>query len=603
MKTADEVVALYVQRRKDYWPLHQQMERIKDIYAGNVEVPLPDRDTIEQTYTPNLLATGIDQMAGRIASVMPDPHFAPAKDNRTETRKATMRKKVVGGWWTRDRLGMKMKSRARHLIGYAMSTTVVRWDHRLNMPTWHVRDPMHAYPSSDLIPGVTTPANVIFAFNRTYAWLTGQGYSVGHLVPTGADPLNTQITCLEYIDDAETVLVAFTDPSEQQGWHEGIGRSIELERFANPIGCVPATVAHRVSLEPSGQFDGMVGMYHMQNQLMALEVLAVKKGIWPDTYLVGRPGEEPRFESGPHDGITGKVNIVKGGDIRTETFTPGYQTTNIIDRLERAQRLNGGIPAEFGGESPTNVRTGRRGDSIISATIDFPVAEAQDVLAMALHDENKTAIKLARHYDKGPVSIYVGTGNNTSAITYEASKIFDDENLEHVVAYPISGNDLNTQMIGMGQRVGMGIMSKRSAAELDPYIANPEAEHDAIIAEGIEQALMSGLQQQAAAGALPPLVLAKVMHLVKTDRMELAEALNKVMEDAKAEAEAAAAEQEQPAPEDMAAQAALGGVPPEGQSPIPGANPGQEDLAGLLMTLRQPAMTIQPNRGAAQGAI
>ena len=603
MKTADEVVALYTQRRKDYWQLHAQMERIRDIYANNIEVPLPDRDTIEKAYTPNLLATGIDQMAGRIASVMPDPHFAPGKDNRTETRKATTRKKVIGGWWTSDRVQMKMKTRARHLIGYAMSTTVVRWNPTLNRPTWHVRDPLQAYPSSDLIPGITTPTNVIFAFTRTYGWLMAQGYQVGHLKPEGQDPSNAKVTCLEYIDSEETVLVAYCDPSDQMSWYQGIGKSVELERFPNVIGCVPATVANRVSLEPSGQFDGMVGMYHMQNQLMALEVLAVKKGIWPDTYLVGRPGEEPRFESGPHDGVTGKVNIVKGGDIRTETFQPGYQTTNIIDRLERAQRLNGGIPAEFGGESPTNVRTGRRGDSIISATIDFPVAEAQDVLAMALHDENKVAIKLARHHDKGPVTIYVGSGNSTSAITYEASKVFDEENLEHVVAYPISGNDLNTQMIGMGQRVGMGIMSKRSAAELDPYIANPEAEHDAIIAEGIEQALMSGLQQQAAAGAMPPLVLAKVMSLVKTDRMELAEALNKVMEDAKAEAEAAAEQEQAPAPEDMAAQAALGGGDPAGMSPIPGTTPGQEDLASTLMKLRQPAMTIQPNRGAAQGAI
>jgi hypothetical protein len=272
--------------------------------------------------------------------------------------------------------------------------------------------------------------------------------------------------------------------------------------------------------------------------------------------------------------------------------------------MERSQRLTSGIPSEFGGESGSNIRTGRRGDAVLSAVIDFPVAEAQEVFAYALEEENEAAICLAKMYDEGRSrTIYVGTGNAARAVSYVAEEVFTHE--EHTVAYPAVGTDLNSLMIGLGQRVGMGIMSKETAQTLDPFISAPELEHDRIITEGLEQALMSGLQQQAASGAIPPLLLSKIMSLVGGDKMELPEALDKVMTDAKAEADAAAAQQ----PGGSASEQALAGSAPQalaspgGMSPIPGANQGQQDLAGLMAKLRQPAMTIRPMRGAAQGAI
>jgi hypothetical protein len=349
-------------------------------------------------------------------------------------------------------------------------------------------------------------------------------------------------------------------------------------------------------------------MYHQQAKLMALEVIAVEKGIFPDTYLIGRPNETPRFVEGPFDGRSGGVNVVQGGDVKVMNEQPGYMSDRTIDRLERAQRVTTGLPQEFGGESGSNIRTGRRGDAVMSATIDFPIAEAQEVFAAALVQENKAAIALAKRYDgSAPRTIYVGTGNTTRAVTYKADDVFTHD--EHVVTYPVTGTDMNSLLIGLGQRVGMGIMSKESAAELDPFIANPETEHDRIIAEGLEQALMSGIQQQAAAppeaGGLPPLVVARVMELVRSDKKELPEALVFATEEfmRKQQEAQAAAQQGQQAPPDAMAQAAPAGVQGMTGSPIPGPTPGQGDLASLLSTLRKPAMTVQPMKGVARGAV
>lgn len=619
MRTVEEIVSLYKQRVNFYGPLHTKMKTIQSIYNGSFEVPLPDMEQNAMPSVPNLLAAGVDQMAGRITSVTPAVTFASMKPGvRKYDRRAQDASRTITGWWQEDRLSMKMKQRGRHLIAYAWSPVVVRWDRRDNRPTWQVRHPLETYPSTDIIPGKITPTDCIFAFRRSVGWMRSMGYGPQVLALTGNPdmPNDASILLLEYIDANETVLVAtayqMNDPFAPMYESSYTGsnlKGIVIERFANYGDETPVVVPMRITLDGAmGQFDNMIGMYYQQAKLMALETIAVEKGIFPDTYLISRPGEVGRFLDGPHDGRTGMVNIIAGGDIREIQSQPGYLTNPTIDRLERNQRVTAGIPAEFGGESGTNVRTGRRGDAVLSAVIDYPVAEAQDTFAFSLQEENEIAINLAKKFDGDRTrTIYVGTGNSTRPVTYTPNETFETD--EHVVSYPASGTDINSLIIGIGQRVGLGIMSKQTAATLDPYIDNPEVEHDQIIAEGLEQALMTGLQQQAAAGQIPPLVVAKVMNLVRDDKMELAEALNKVTEDALKEQQAKEEQAADPMMEqtpDMAmagaAVQAMAGAP---QSPIPGtsAMPGMASLGDMLGSLRRPAMTVQPMRGVQRGAV
>ena len=617
MKTIDEILTLYKQRVNFYGPIHSKMRMIQSIYNGTMEVPLPDLEQNAMPSTPNLLAAGVDQMSGRITSVIPSVNFSSVKPGvRTYDRKAQTASRTITGWWQEDRLPMKMKQRGRHLIAYGMSPVVVRWNHKENTPTWQVRHPLETYPSTDIIPGKITPTDCIFAYRRSASWMRSMGYGdkLYSLMGRMDVPNDASILLIEYVDAEITHLIAAgyktADPYavnvEMSFTGESL-RGITLEAYANLGDETPAVVPMRITLDTAaGQFDNMIGMYYQQAKLMALETIAVEKGIFPDTYLISRQGEIGRFIDGPHDGRTGMVNIIAGGDIREIQTSPGYLTNPTIDRLERNQRVTAGIPAEFGGESGSNIRTGRRGDAVLSAVIDYPVAEAQETFAYSLEEENEIAIALSKAW-AGNVTktIYVGTGNASRPVTYTPNETFETD--EHVVSYPASGSDINSLIIGIGQRVGLGIMSKQTAATLDPYIDNPEQEHDNIIAEGLEQALMSGLQQQAASGALPPMVVAQVMKLVKDDKLELAEAINKVTEDALKEEQKKKEQTDQGmmTPEGAAAGAAVQGMAGP-QSPIAAPDqsmPGMASLGDMLGTLRRPAMTVQPMRGVSRGAV
>ena len=593
MIAVDDILTLYKQRVNFYGPLHSKMRLIQQIYSGTMEVPLPDMEQNQMPSTPNLLAAGVDQMAGRITSVIPSVNFSSIKPGqRTSDRRAQTASRTVTGWWQNDRLPMKMKQRGRHLIAYGMSPVVVRWDHKEDMPTWQVRHPLETYPSTDIMPGRVTPNDCLFAYRRSAGWMRAKGYGNRLIALMGRMdiPNDASILLIEYVDRDETVLIAAgyrsADPylpAWEMTYTGGSLKGIELERYPNLAEESPVVVPMRITLDTAaGQFDNMIGMYYQQAKLMALEVIAVEKGIFPDTYLVSRPGEVGRFLDGPHDGRTGMVNIIAGGDIREIQSQPGYLTNPTIDRLERNQRVTAGIPAEFGGESSTGIRTGRRGDAVLSAVIDYPVAEAQETFAYSLEEEDEVAIALAKKWaGDRQKTIYVGTGNAARPVTYIPNETFATD--EHVVSYPASGSDVNSLIIGIGQRVGLGIMSKQTAATLDPYIDNPEQEHDTIIAEGLEQALVSGIQQQAASGQIPPLVVAKVMKLVKDDRMEVAEALNKVTEDAMREEQAAQPETPEQAMAPAVMQAMAGP-----QSAIQGPNQSQQNLMSLLSTLRRP---------------
>jgi len=603
VKSVEDILKLYRQRVQYYGPMHSKMRIIQSIYNNTAQIPMLDMDRSESPSVPNLLAQGVDQMAGRISSVVPSITFASRKPIRAEERRAATAERVISGWWQQDRLMAKMKMRARHLIAYGMSPVVIRWDPRKDCPTWHVRHPLETFPSTDIIPGSVVPTDCIFAFRRSVGWLRSMGYNLQVATVSGKFDIadDASMLLLEYTDESGTRLVltsyGSTDPLSPSNTLDNTGgsmRGVILEDVPARNGLTQAVIPMRITLDGmSGQFDNMIGMYYQQAKLMALEVMAVEKGIFPDTYIISRPGEVGRFLDGPHDGRTGMVNIIAGGDIREVQSQPGYLTNPTIDRLERSQRLTGGIPPEFGGESGSNIRTGRRGDAVLSAVIDYPVAETQETFATSLVQEDRVAISLSKAYGGNKTrTIFVGTGNSSRAVTYVAKKVFEED--DHVVSYPATGSDLNQLIIGIGQRVGLGLMSKDTAARLDPYIDNPEMEKDKIIAEGLEQALMAGLQQQAASGQLPPLVLAKIKRLVETDKMELAEALHKVTEDAMREQEAQQEEVEPGMEEEMTPEEAMSGAAiaamagPQAMPAVEEAPQGAQNFMQLLSTLRRP---------------
>jgi len=584
LKTVEEIVDLYYARSSNHAGAKERMRNIRDHYNGDVIIPLPEIDTTESSAVANLLAQGLDQTAMRIASVTPDIVCPPEDESSKQAQKfAAIRRKALFGWWQNSRIDMQLAKRARHLIGYANTIVQIRFDHDKGCPTWHVRDPLTAYPSNLRGADDMSPSDCVFGYERSFGWVRKQYPDAALRFAGVADAPYDQsrpIELIEYVDHEEYVLVAVRNPAHSVGmWSSKDDHELvvaELERVPNRTGVCPVVMSQRISLdEPSGQFDGILGMYQQQAKLMALEVIAVQKGIFPDTWLVGRAGEQPSIINAAN-GLTGEVGVIRGGDLRDMQLQPGFMTNPAIDRLERAQRLTAGVPAEFGGESTSNIRTGRRGDAVLSAVVDFAVQESQRILARSLEAENKIAIAMAKsHAGSKSKSFYVSMGKVKGKVDYVPNKHFTTD--DNVVSYSHAGADINNLVIAGGQRLQMGTMSKESFMKIDPLVEDVEAERDAVTAEQLEQSLLSGLQQQAATGAIPPADIARIIDLVKADKEELAGAVEKVQR----EAQERQAEMVSPTSPEAQPGIALPGAGAEAMA-APPAEGGPAGLAELL---------------------
>lgn len=537
--SVEKISELLTERRKVQSTILENMRLLRDAYNGDIVVPLPEMDRNEQVAVANLISTGLDQSAMRIASTTPDVYYPPLKpgDNASEKRART-RKRATLGWWEANKMNLKLRRRARYLIGYASSPVVLRPDFKRGIARWEIRNPLTAYPCLTDDPDDLIPPDVIYTYRRPFKWLMGMYPEKVQKLAVGTDfSMDAQFEILEYIDAESIVTVVIGEkPTTNDSYYEPTPSFtkflIELERIPNRTGMPLSVVPGRITLDkPMGQFDGLIGMYQQQARLMALETIAVERGIFPDTYLVSRPGESAKFISGPFDGRSGMVNIIAGGEVREAGMGTNMQANNIIDRIERNMRITSGTPAEFGGESTSNIRTGKRGDAILSAVVDFPVQEAQEILSQSMVEENKRAIAISKSYfGNERKSFYVSARKNRGHVDYVPSKDFETD--DNSVTYAYAGADANALVIGLGQRVGIGTMSKKTAQEIDPLVADPEQEHDRVISESLEQAMLQSIQMQAAQGAIPPGDLARIMSLVIQDKKDLAGAVQQVQKEA-----------------------------------------------------------------------
>ena len=579
--SVEQIATMLHDRMQLQGPIIENMRQLRDTYNGDLVIPLPEMDKREKSAVANLITTGLDQTAMRIASTMPNVYYPALKEGDSASEKrARTRKRATLGWWEANKMPIKMRRRARWFIGYSSSPVILRPDTKWGAARWDIRDPLNTFPSTGEDPDSMTPENCIFTYTRSRAWMQARyPDALAQLRKIKVEKPDDMIRIAEYTDAEVTVLMAsaLIKPNPWDTDMSGVPH-VELERVHNRTGMCLAVVPQRITLDrPMGQFDSLVGMYTLQSKLMALEVIAVERGIFPDTYLVSRPGETARFVAGPYDGRSGQVNVVQGGDIREMAANPGFATNGMMDRIELAQRIASGTPAEFGGESTTNVRTGKRGDAILSATVDFPIQEAQEVFAASLQEENKRAIAIAKTYfGNERKSFYVSGRGSKGHVDYVPNKDFEDDN--NVVSYSHSGADANSLVVGLGQRIGIGIMSKQTAQEIDPFIADPELEKDRVISEGLEQALLQSIQTQASQGAIPPADVAAIASLVASDKMDLAEAVTKIHEDAQKR-------QATPAPTGAPETMPGLGAPGMGAEQPAQAAPQPADLQGFLASL------------------
>lgn len=606
----EAVVSLYHQRKHARAPQIDRMLKLQRQVDGDVMVPLPELDKSDKPGIANLIALGLDQFSQRVGSVSPDIFYPPLRPGIAKSEnKARDRRLAALGWWDMNKMDLKRYKRARFLLGYGCAPVTIhpvsqaRNDHR-DIPFWRIRNPLACFPAPCEDDTDMEPADYIISHSYPLGWLEHHYPLAAGVLYKGRNTKQSRdamFEVLEYNDADETVLVAIgAERTEGQAWDEpGMGSAamVELDRVVNRTGMCLMVLPGRITLHKlAGHFDSMIHLFTSQAKMAAYEELAIFRSVFPEEWVVSHPNAptKPKIARDA-DGKQGIIGIIENGVLQSVPINPGAQVPTAIDRLERASRLAGGIPAEFGGESPTNIRTARRGESVLGAAVDMPLQEYQEILAASAQAELVIAAKTMKaYYGSKPTSFYLGRDGKVMQNDYVPNTAFEIDFCEVKFAFP--GADAAAIPIEIGQRIGTGEMSKQTAREMDPAIEDPIRERDQVYLEGLAQALLTGLEQQMAQPGSDPTLVAKLAAELDKNHPQLWTAYLTVHDQLQKE-QAATAQAPPGSPEQMPG-AAPGGAPPPGTAIGPAA-PSQQDLAGILQTLRRPANQGQPEKALA----
>lgn len=522
----EEILALYRQRKAAEDPNLQRMREIQAVMNNDVVLPLTELESGEEAAVANLASQGMDQMARRIASVDPTNIFPPLRPKIEKSREqARDRLRIVNSWQYENDMRILRGRRGRQFLAYACAPVVLKPNREKGIPCWYVRNPLWTFPAecefNDYLP-----RDCIFVQQHTYGWLESRYPEQMAAIQkpfnwNGAEPnMEAVFDCLEYLSDDWCCLTVIAPESDERfsPWHSSYGTDAEhlVPPVPNLAGMPLTVVPGSISLDKQkGHFDGIIGMYQAQAALMAISLIAQRRSVWPREWAVSNPGEQVEVVTVPNPaaGIPGQL---RGGKIETQTLDPSFHADALQDRLEYAQRMTASLPAEFGGMSPTNVRTGARGAQVMGTAIDFTISEAQDVFAKTMRHENEVAMAIDCGYFNTKKTYFIMTRGFAGTVDYKPDELWmktkEVDFRKHLVEYPINGVDLQNLPVEGGQRVAMNTMSRRRFMEIDPVIPDALAEEQQIVREGVAAAFLSSIQTMAAMpeGPWQPIHLARL---------------------------------------------------------------------------------------------
>lgn len=625
----EEIIAKVTSRVDGDHRRIREMIDVRDRYNGDWIVPIPDIEGEDSmpAPVPNLLADAIDQTSMRAGSVMPFIECPAVTSSTGRTRDislryATTRRRWLYSTWDYSALDLSMLRSLRHMVGYGSCAFSVIPDFEDDRARIVTRDPLTAYPEPREPDDVRAPRDTAFVYARSRAWIAAQYPEAREAMNSYPAPSGREDMWMlfEWIDDEE-IIIGLLGPKHYDGYAAGyaVGErptlNMPLRRWKNRAGMCTAYIPYRVTLNRvMAQVAASLKATDLWAKLMTLDVVAAERAVFSDKYALGAEGRTPAIISGDghwQDGRSGEMNILT--DVRAVGALqdgPGPAAQPIIDRLERKVRVDAGAIPQFSGENPGSLRTGRAVDAATSFAIDPRIQELHTIMKYALKAVNEQVFAVTEGY--WPTKKYVafsGWAADKGIVEVEPYKHFETEDggRHNAVAYPFPGADISQTAVAVGQRVGAGLMSKKTARIKDPLIEDHEAEEWAIAFERQQDAALVGFAQQAAAGQVTLANAAKVALKMKHG-MDPLDAIVEAEKEAREEAEEQARQAQAAA--QQAGAGGEGGPPPgaggpgglqpaspaeqaRGQqaaspmlAPVPGPSTSQDRLRTLFSALR-----------------
>ncbi len=594
MHTWDDIYTIMQTRKAANGPILNQMITVRDRYNGDWIVPYLTKEEAPELppLTPAIISETIDNFGMRAGSVVPAvfcPAIDPTKQSGRRSREyAHTRRRIITGTYHKSRMQLLLRKAYRHLAGYATAALVVVPDFEYELPCVKVRDPLNTYPDPRTGEDFSNPQNIGFVFAKSADWIRYNWPAARSAIPDTCDG-DDMWEMIEWIDE-EHIVIGLLGPRQtnyyqfiQEPWRH----TLELARWPNRVGMITAICPQRVTLDRiASQLVHVTGITDLMARMMALDIMAKEKSIFPDRYVLGRSGAMPQIVGGDwKDGRTGDMNLVLDADgIGSLPFAPDPTSAQAIDRLERNARVSSGLVPQMGGETYGALRTGRGIDALMGAAVDPRIQEMQEVMQAHLPHLNEVILETYKQYwGSRKFTMVSGWPSDSGEVVFTPNEHI--ETSANTVSYPIAGADVQSTNIILGQLLGADAISRKTFRERHPWIDDAASESARVDEETFERAAMQSLLAQAQTGQLPLIFLAEIEQARRQDpngdiftAIQVADQRMRERQAAEAEAQSPEAQPGLAVPEGANPTNPMGGAAPAPGGQTIGA---PENLAGL----------------------
>lgn len=530
--TWDEKVQIALSYQQQDTPLIRDMQEVRARVNGDYVLPLVgvDGEPAIPSPSPQLIENTISHNAMRAASTRPVisvPALDHTKPNGVRSMEyANVRRKTYYGVWHHSGLRLLMRRAYRHLSGYGEMVLWVSPGLNEGIPRIELRDPLVTYPEPRAPEDVHNVSHVAFIHPRSVAWLMsnfGSHEAVQAMVRsgnhTGPGAKDELYDVLEFVDGDEIAFGILGPRHDQRrrGGERAGTHAVHLKTWPNLAGRCPASVGRRVTLDRiASQVASSIGAADLMDRLMALEVIAQERAVFPDKYMIGQEGRVPQILNGRwQDGREGQINLLDGvqqvGELRSD---PPQSTSRMIERLDRSVRVSAGNPELFAGVANSSIRSGATVNALGSFAVDPQIQELQDIGAYHLTHINSIVHDTLKGYYSGEKKVFF-SGWASARGHVELDVDAHLESPDNVTEYPFAGADANALTVAVGQLVGTRLMSRESGRRLHPMIENDALEHESVLAEAMEEAVLQSFLVQIQDGSLALIDAARTLQLVE----------------------------------------------------------------------------------------
>lgn len=497
---------------------NRRMERIERASRGEWSITTPDDQTIEESSSPNLILSAMEDTA-EAASLVPSVRIKPSGTDPSDKDVARKMEQIGTAYLEGSEIELLTLKSLLNLAGYGMfSWVVVKEEGQQPRIQW--RNPRTAFPEPDAnLLGVTNKcffAKDLYLTQLPKEW---QNRFLTGLIERGGHPRYFEdhaVTIIEYFDADETVIAGVYDsnvvegmnrihPSEPPNWV-----TIILEHEENESKVSPVVVGQRMTLdgEPRGQFDQVIGVMEGHIRLMQLTLDYADQSVYSDMWVKDLIGKMPLgggsyIQLGPQ-GEIGRVPPA------VSSITVHQELQQLVDGLH----LGGRWPRSRQGDMDSAIVTGRALETSVGM-MNTVIRTYHLLMRRALKTAQRVMFKL--DHMSGEKRVMAGIHRNQGFQLQVDTRKDIDLSADIDVTYGLGlGRSPAESLVHGIQASQAGIVSLEFVQENFEGIEDVQLEKIRVDVQALRDMMFADLLEGTKTGAVPKGALPKMMR----DRMD-----------------------------------------------------------------------------------